>query len=110
MLKAIMLYLAKSDCKEVQSDHREVKMILTTHYLTLQDLEAESPKDFKNLSMIALRSVKDQHQFMFPYKIQKGFSNQTIGIELLKERDFPIELIDTAIKIKNKIYYKQVNV
>ena len=110
MLKAIMLYLAKSDCKEVQPDHREVKMILTTHYLTLQDLEAESPKDFKNLSMIALRSVKDQHQFMFPYKIQKGFSNQTIGIELLKERDFPIELIDTAIKIKNKIYYKQVNV
>uniref|UniRef100_A0A6C0CU53 DNA mismatch repair proteins mutS family domain-containing protein n=1 Tax=viral metagenome TaxID=1070528 RepID=A0A6C0CU53_9ZZZZ len=115
MLKAWMLYLAQknkcpSDIKDIQPNQREIKMILTTHYLTLQHLEEEAPKDFKNLSMIALRSMKDQHQFIFPYKIQKGFSNQTIGIELLKERDFPIELIETAIKIKNKIYSQQVNV
>jgi len=73
MLKAWMLYLAKRNDK---LNNKEVKMVLTTHYLTLQHLEEEAPKDFKNLSMIALRSVKDQHKFIFPYKIQKGFSNQ----------------------------------
>jgi hypothetical protein len=107
MLKALMLYLAK---QHKQSTDKKIKMILTTHYLTLQHLEEEAPKDFKNLSMVALRSIKDQHQFVFPYKIQKGFSNQTIGIELLKEHEFPNELIETAIKIKNKIYSQQVNV
>lgn len=97
MLKALMVYLATS---------KSIKMILTTHYFTLQELVKEEPTLFKNICMTA-ETKEDEYQFS--YNIQKGYSRQSIGIELLKQNDFPMELIHNAIKMKNKLYSLKVN-
>jgi len=99
MLKAFMYYLA---------NHTNTQMILTTHYFTLQDLEKLLPNYFKNIYVEAI--LKSDASYMFPYQIKKGYSKQSIGIELLKANDFPEELIETALKMKNKIYSEKVNV
>jgi len=99
MLKAFMFYLA---------NNTNSKMILTTHYFTLQDLEKTLPNSFKNICMEAILQTDNSYQF--PYKIKKGYSKQSIGIELLKINDFPEDLIQTALKMKNKIYSEKVNV
>jgi hypothetical protein len=98
MLKAMMLYLAKQT---------SCKMILTTHYFSVQDLEKDEPALFKNISVEG-NQIDDKYQFT--YRIKSGFSKQSIGIELLKTREFPPELIQTAIKMKNKLYDIHVNV
>jgi hypothetical protein len=99
MLKAFMHYL---------SNYKNTQMILTTHYFTLQELEKILPNRFKNICMEAI--LQSDASYKFPYLIRKGYSKQSIGIELLKINDFPEVLIETALKMKNKIYLEKVNV
>ena len=54
--------------------------------------------------------LQNNAKYQFTYRIRKGPSKQSIGIELLKQQDFPEKLIATAIKMKNKIYQGYVNV
>ena len=98
MLKSYLLYLANK---------YNINMLLTTHYFSISELELSYPDKFRNISM---ESSLVKGKFMFPYKIKKGNSTQSISIELLKEKEFPEELISTAIKIKNKIYLDRINV
>lgn len=98
MLKAMMVYL---------STNTSCKMILTTHYFSVQDLEQDYPSLFKNISVEGERIDNKYH---FTYRIKSGFSKQSIGIELLETREFPPMLIQTAIKMKNKIYDIHINV
>ena len=98
MLKALMLHLAKRG---------NIHMVLTTHYFTLQELAKEYPQYFKNVCMEAIPTDKG---FQFPYLIKNGYSTQSIGIELLQENAFPESLIQTAIKMKNKICALHLNV
>jgi hypothetical protein len=78
-----------------------INMIITTHFHKLVILEDLHPDKFINLSVDAIPN--DDKGFYFPYKIHKGYSFQCIAIELLNSKDFPDEVINNAIKMKNKI-------
>jgi hypothetical protein len=78
-----------------------ISMIITTHFHKLVILEDLYPQKFINLSVDAISS--DKKTFFFPYKIQRGHSFQCIAIELLDSKEFPQEVINNAIKMKNKI-------
>jgi DNA mismatch repair protein MutS len=76
-------------------------VILTTHFHKLVLLETEYPQYFVNLSVEAYKQADGT--FNFPYKIKKGHSYQCIAIELLLSKEFPKEVITSAINMKNKI-------
>lgn len=80
---------------------KNIKIILTTHFHKLVLLEDNYPKIFRNISVDAIK--KPNNTFYFPYKIKKGSSFQCIAIELLNDKKFPDEVIDSAINMKNKI-------
>ena len=78
-------------------------IILTTHFHKLTGLAESYPDKFINLSVEAIPR-NNGNGFIFPYKIQKGYSYQCIAIELLSSKKFPISVINSAINMKNKIY------
>lgn len=77
-----------------------VSTIITTHFHNLISLGDNKDK-FRNLSVNA---IKQDEQFIFDYKINRGSSKQTIAIELLKKQKFNEQIINSAIEIKNKLY------
>lgn len=79
-----------------------ISLIITTHFHKLVELEKIYPNKFINLSVDA---IPEDNGYYFPYKIRKGHSYLCIAIELLDIKDFPKEIIDNAIKMKNKICY-----
>lgn len=76
-------------------------VILTTHFHKLVHLEAEYPDKFINLSVEAIPLPNGG--FKFPYHIRRGHSYQCIAIELLSSKDYPQQVIQSAINMKNKI-------
>jgi hypothetical protein len=78
----------------------QIKLIITTHFHKLNALEEKYPETFINL---CVEAINNNNSFIFPYKINKGFSNQCIAIELLEKKYFPEEVIASAIYFKNKI-------
>lgn len=86
-----------------------VRVFVTTHYHTMIDLETEDPAKFINVSMEArearqaCEAREARAKFHFPYCIRKGPSRQCIAIDLLQEKAFPDEFIQSAIRYKNKI-------
>jgi hypothetical protein len=85
---------------EYLSKLKGVSLIITTHYHKLIKLEDEYPNKFINLSVDA---IPQNNKYYFPYKIHRGHSYLCIAIELLDIKEFPKEIIDNAIKMKNKI-------
>jgi len=79
-----------------------ISLIITTHFHKLVELEKIYPNKFINLSVDA---IPEDDRYYFPYKIRNGHSYLCIAIELLDIKDFPKEIIDNAIKMKNKICY-----
>jgi|TARA_Y100000389_G_scaffold133164_1_gene130652 hypothetical protein len=81
--------------------NKNISIIITTHFFKLTSLETKYPNHFINLSVLAIEN-KDE-SFFFPYKIKKGSSRQCIAIELLKNKKFPISVINSAKKMKELI-------
>jgi hypothetical protein len=79
-----------------------VRLFITTHYHEVTRLEEMHPSDWKNVSMEAIFD-SNTGSYKFPYRIRAGPSFQCIALEILKERDLPDEIVDTAIEMKNKI-------
>jgi DNA mismatch repair ATPase MutS len=75
-------------------------IILTTHFHKLVLLEKAYPEYFINLSFDAIPRASG---FEFPYAIKRGHSYQCIAIELLSSKQFPEQVIKSAINMKNKI-------
>lgn len=88
-------------CEYIGRNYKNTKLIITTHYHSMIDIEKNNKDIFKNISMEAIEI--DKTHFHFPYQIKNNFSFQCIAIELLGREKFPNQLIDTAIKIKNKL-------
>ena len=88
-------------CEYIAKHFPKVNIIVTTHYQSLTILPSQYPNLFINLSMSAIQL--SEYQFKFPYRIQNKSSSQCIAIELLGRDMFPSELIESAIKMKNKI-------
>jgi len=85
---------------EYLSKLQGVSIIITTHYHKLIKLEDKYPEKFINLSVDA---IPQDNKYYFPYKIRRGHSYLCIAIELLDIKEFPKDIIDNAIKMKNKI-------
>ena len=85
---------------EYLSKLQGITLIITTHFHRLIKLEEIYPKRFINLSVDA---IPINNKYHFPYKINRGHSYLCIAIELLDIKDFPKDIIDNAIKMKNKI-------
>lgn len=78
-----------------------VKLIITTHYHVLTNLEKIASQYFRNISMDV--NVIDPFHIEFSYKLRPGPSYQSIAIEMLEKDAFPKEMLKDAIEIKNKI-------
>ena len=89
-----------------------VRLLMTTHYHSVIELERKYPKLFINISMEAIPILQEDnnhlYKFNFPYKIKKGASVQCIALELLEEKYLPLQVIQCAIEWKNKICGKQI--
>lgn len=90
MLKSLLYYL---------KSFTNVQILLTSHYFLIQEMEDEHPSLFKNVSVKALYKDND---ILFDFKIYKGGSKQTIGIELLEKNGFPLEIFKMSAKLKKE--------
>jgi hypothetical protein len=84
-----------------------IHVITTTHFASLMQLADLYPERYRNVCMEAMPQANGK--FMFPYRIQKGFSTQCIALELLEDATLPKELVQRAIEWRNKICSTQVN-
>jgi hypothetical protein len=98
MLKSLLYYFAEK---------KNIKLLVTSHYFSIQEVEKDLPDKFVNISV---KAVVLPEKIAFNYKLYKGASQQTIGIELLRNQDFPEQILTTATKFKNKIYSQPINV
>ena len=87
-------------CKKLASFKNNI-CIISTHYLYITKLAKEFPESFVNYKMNVVVDA-DNIPINYPYKLNKGVSRQYIAIELLKENGFDADIIQDAIKIKNK--------
>jgi hypothetical protein len=88
-------------CEYINLNFKNCRLIVTTHYHLLIELEDKYKNDFLNLSMEAIEI--GEFNFEFPYKIYNKSSKQCIALELLGREEFPLDLIKSAIKTKNRI-------
>lgn len=80
------------------SEYTNTLMLFTTHYTYLTKLEKQTNK-FKALRMNIERL---NNKIKYPYKLERGVSKQYIALELLKNNGFDADIIDDAMKLKNK--------
>ena len=86
-------------CKRM-SDYKTNMLIFTTHFSYLTKLAKEPTCSFANYRMETL--VKDA-DIQFTYKIEKGVNKHLLALELLKKSGFENNIVNDAIKIKNKL-------
>ena len=90
-------------CEYISSSYKNARLIVTTHFHSLIELENSYKDKFRNVSMEAIPNENDKFKFVFPYRIKSCYSTQCIALELLNREMFPKQLIDSAIKMKNRI-------
>lgn len=70
--------------------------MLTTHFYDIcKDLE-NNPK-FENCHMDTKEDVNDKNTFNYTYKLEKGISNVHGGMKVLRDMNYPKEIIDSTI-------------
>jgi DNA mismatch repair ATPase MutS len=59
-----------------------------------------------NIMYVKFNAVYDSDagEYIFPYQINKGISNQHIAIEMLKEKGYDPEIINRALAYVNNIH------
>lgn len=90
-------------CEYISKTYKNARLIVTTHFHSLIELENCYSDKFINVSMEAIQNEDDPFKFVFPYRIRSCYSTQCIALELLNREMFPRQLIDSAIKMKNRI-------
>ena len=78
-----------------------IQLLITTHFHKLIDLEYSNSEKFINLHFDA--NLNDKNKYDFNYKLHRGFSKKCIAIELLDKDKLPLDVINSAIEIKNKL-------
>lgn len=74
-------------------------VMFTTHYNYLTRLQRDT-KRYVNYKMDVTRTLDG---FQFPYKLTEGVSKQYIALDLLRSKGFIDEIVDEALRIKNKL-------
>lgn len=80
---AFMEYLVK---------HNNVTCLLTTHYIKLCKKLAKN-KSIQNYNM---KTIKDANSFRYTYLLEKGISKIKGGLQVLKDMDYPKEILDNT--------------
>lgn len=77
--------------------HKNVKFILTTHYLDLCKRLEGSEETVENYNMKIITDVNND--FKYTYKLQHGISHIKGGVKVLKDLDYPKEIIERTTNI-----------
>ena len=77
---------------EYLQHYSNVKFILTTHYLFICK-KFKGSANVQNYKMVV--NVKPDGTFKYTYKIKKGISNLKGGLRVLKDMDYPEDIINT---------------
>ena len=92
---AFMRYLIK---------HKNIKCILTTHFIKVC-YELEEHKSITNFHMYT-KEIEDkdkkQFDFEYTYKLEKGISSVKGGIKVLRDMNYPDEILNDSIRSLNK--------
>jgi DNA mismatch repair protein MutS len=86
------------------SSFNNVNFILTTHYFSICKKFIKS-SGIQNYKMVV--NVLDNGEFEYTYKIKKGISKMKGGVRVLKDMDYPSEIINT-IENNSKSSKKQI--
>ena len=79
--------------------HDNITFVITTHFLDLCK-KMESDDNIANLNM-EIENINND--FNYTYKIVPGISSIKGGIKVLKDLDFPVEIIESAEKAMDNI-------
>jgi hypothetical protein len=80
--------------------HKNVKFILTTHYLDLCKRLEGSEETVENYNMKIITDDSDiNNDFKYTYKLQHGISHIKGGVKVLKDLDYPKEIIERTTTI-----------
>ena len=83
------------------SNNKNIKFLLTTHFLKICNLFNKN-KNVKNYKMESIIDKKN-NVLLYNYKLKKGISKIKGGIYVLKDLDFPNDIIKTANNIIKKL-------
>lgn len=76
---------------------------ITTHFSYITNLENTS--DYINYKIPITRD--EDNNIIYPYKLQKGVSEQYIALELLKQKGFDQNIVERAIEVCKNLDLKQ---
>lgn len=79
--------------------YRNSMGLVSTHFVDLTKLA--EVEDFENYKMVV--DHDENGNIVFPYKLQKGVSDQHIALELLRREGFDKEIITEAIDVRNRL-------
>lgn len=80
--------------------YRNTIGLISTHFIELTNLA--NVEDFENYKMVAEHN-EDTGDICFPYKLQRGVSNQHIALELLAREGFDKSIINEAISTRKML-------
>ena len=83
-------------CKKMSKFQNNIS-IITTHFNYLTKLNKHGYENYK------IKINKINNEIIYPYKLQKGVSDQFIALELLKQKGFDSEIIEESHKVYKKI-------
>lgn len=83
----------------------KVVTMTTTHYVHLCKLQSAHPRLFANMRFSAVQNVAAKG-YDFSFRIEHGFSNQQIALDLLSINGFDKALVDKALRVKDESGFK----
>tara|TARA_Y100000991_G_scaffold214792_1_gene203383 strand:- start:1395 stop:3236 length:1842 start_codon:yes stop_codon:yes gene_type:complete len=83
-------------CKKMSKFKNNIS-IITTHFNYLTKLNKHGYENYK------IKIHKVNNKIIYPYKLEKGISNQFIALDLLKQKGFDNEIIEESHKVYKKI-------
>ncbi len=89
---------AYSICKKLSNYNNSIS-IITTHFTGLNKIEEETDGNIVNYKFVIDRD--ENNDIIYEHKLRRGYSEQYIALELLKNNDFDKDVIDDAIKMCN---------
>lgn len=83
------------------NNNKKINFIITTHYGQLCKL-LDSEQDIVNKHM-KIEMKDDNYSFNYTYKLDSGISQVKGGFKVLKELNYPSDLLNSVLEISNKL-------
>ena len=78
--------------KKLSTKYKNVNFILTTHYLKICE-KIQDKNNIKNYQMLVKKEANKPIKYY--YKLDKGITKVSGGIEILREMEYPTEIVDS---------------